>query len=356
MKINKDNYPSFFIDYIEGTISKSDLDELYAFVYQDPKLIQEFECLELYTIENDMNETFEEKQALKKIDFESDKINENNIELFVIAYFENDLNKSKKTELEHFLNNNKSYIHLFETYKKTILEPEIIEFENKEQLKHYVPNKIRPLYYYISAAASIALIFSMYFLMPDNSRNRYSANKSNGNSKMSNNDIFEITNNDTLISQTKSTYIKNSSNREFAVNSDKSKQKHKIERMTSISANLNPEKQNIVVMEKIELAEPVYTKVYASKNEPVAMAYSNNNYSTVSEYLVGKVNNYLGTDIPKNTKTKEKVRFWDIAEWGSKAVNKIFDKNTEVSHKYDENGNLSYLSFRIGKFGLVKNN
>ncbi|MEI7594387.1 MAG: hypothetical protein WCK02_01470 [Bacteroidota bacterium] len=357
MKINKDNYPSYFLDYMDGTISKSDLNDLYSFVYQDPKLIQEFESLDLFTIENDLDDVFEEKQALKKIDFSNDLINEKNIELFVIAYFENDLNSFKKNELEKFLNNNKSYIPLFEAYKNTFLAPEIIEFENKEQLKHYSPKRIRPLYYYLSAAASIALIISMYFLMPNkNNQTEFSEIKSllspkHNKTKL----IHRDQNQEAQLVSSSSEKLKTVEKKKF-LKKELRNNKHLYEKMTSISANLILIKNENAALTKIKSPDQVFTQEYTSKNEPVTLAYSDNSYPTVSEYLVGKVNNYLGTDIPKNKKSKEKIRIWDIAEWGSKAVNKIFDKKTEVAHKYDENGKLSYLSLKMGKIAYVKNN
>lgn len=350
MKINQDNYQSYFLDYMEGNLSKSDLDELYAFVYQDPNRIQEFESLDLFILENDNTANFEEKQALKKLNYNSDIIKSENIELFIIAYHENELSVEKKNELERFLNNNKSYITLFEAYKQTILVPETIEFENKEQLKHYAPTKIRPIYYYLSAAASIALIFSMYFLMPNNKK-EFAVNKETKpasvvNTERAPQNIPNKTVPDAVLDTEeyidKPIYTKGST--------DKSMDYRK---MDSRKTEIVTQKNNNISVELLKTLEAPVSQEYNSTNEKSVVSKPNDNSKTVSEFLVGKVNDYLGTNIPTK---KKKIKVWDVAQWGSKAINKVFDKNTEVAYKYDDNGKISSLSLKVGKLAYVKNN
>ena len=60
--INKDNYESFFLRYIEGRLSESEQKELEAFLLQNPETK---ELLELYdpmlTLEKDESLTFDKK-------------------------------------------------------------------------------------------------------------------------------------------------------------------------------------------------------------------------------------------------------------------------------------------------------
>lgn len=65
--INKDNYESFFLRYIEGRLSESEQKELEAFLLQNPETK---ELLELYdpmlTLEKDESLTFDKKETLYK--------------------------------------------------------------------------------------------------------------------------------------------------------------------------------------------------------------------------------------------------------------------------------------------------
>ena len=338
MNINKENYQSYFLDYMEGNLSKDEIDKLYSFVYQNPELIEEFECLDFFVVENDIEARFEEKQALKKINFSEDRITESNFELFIIAYYENDLDSSKRSELEKFLNNNKSFIPIFEAYKNTIISPEIFVLENKEQLKHFTQRKIRPLYYYLSAAASIAIIISMYFLLPNDSNTiNYSQNISQDSVKVSSKENKTSINNNEIVQVASTDYSSTNETKQNNRNKTIYYNREILERASLIDINLDENPDNNPNLNTIENSEPVFVQKYTSKNEPIPIPLSSNNYNTVSEILVERVNNYLGTDIPKNSETKEKIRFWDVAEWGSKAINKIFDKKTAVNHQYNEN-------------------
>ena len=103
MKINRHNYESYFLDYIEGNLSKDDIRQLYLFLAQNPDLEEGIKNFENITL-NGENVHYSNKQNLKydKIDLKTD-INESNYYYFIIAKHENDLTATKEKELSDFL-------------------------------------------------------------------------------------------------------------------------------------------------------------------------------------------------------------------------------------------------------------
>ena len=88
MKINRNNYEIFFLDYHEGNLDAAKLEELLIFVENNPDLKEEFENFEEISIPIDESIKFDLKKSLKKTSFINTKnINEENYEKFFIAFF-----------------------------------------------------------------------------------------------------------------------------------------------------------------------------------------------------------------------------------------------------------------------------
>jgi hypothetical protein len=242
MKINRDNYEAYFLDYYEGQLSPEMVEEVLMFVDQNPDLknvLDEFEAVSLVA---DQDIVFEKKSSLKKNQiFATSRVNELNYEEFLIGETEGILNAEQLAYIEEFISINPQFeidrrlyalAHLpaadeiifeakeslkqkaipvgsinadtFETYmarelegdldqeekrqlaefmqfnphlerdwklyKHTILKADTdIVFEDKRSLKKAAILPIRRIVYYaLSAAASLALIFSVYFLLDRN--------------------------------------------------------------------------------------------------------------------------------------------------------------------------------------------
>ena len=241
MKINRDNYEAYFLDYHEGQLSPEMADAVMLFVEMNPDLKSALNEFEPITLADDKDIVFENKSFLKKNQvFATSQINDSNYEEFLIAETEGLLNTGQLASLEEFISINPQFeqdrrlyaiAHLqadnevvfeakdslkqkaiavgpidavtFETYmvretegdlnaeeklqfaefmqynphlekdhklyKHTILSAETnIVFENKDQLKQSVTPFRRIVYYALSAAASLALILSVYFLLNRN--------------------------------------------------------------------------------------------------------------------------------------------------------------------------------------------
>ena len=125
MKINRNNYEIWFIDYADGKLSAEDKKELFQFLQTHPDLKEEFESFENVKLETD-NTVFENKEALKK---SSLIITEKNHDKYFIAYHENILSSADKKAVEQFLNNYPGVKKDFDAFGKTYLNGGRILFE-----------------------------------------------------------------------------------------------------------------------------------------------------------------------------------------------------------------------------------
>jgi len=169
MKINKDNYELYFINFLEGHLSPSEHEELMAFLILNPNLKDELEEMKsFFAKENPAfeNVTFKNKENLKKSISDKPVINETNIDEFLIAYLENDLTKEDRERVETFLKYNPAHLKDFELLKKTYMKPDLaIVYNNKKQLKKFVIGKtfkLKYIYQTVAVAASLVLLINIY--------------------------------------------------------------------------------------------------------------------------------------------------------------------------------------------------
>jgi hypothetical protein len=158
-KINIENYEAFYLDYLENNLSEEDRVLFELFLEKHPHLIEEnFEIQPIQELYTGSLSNFE-KQTFKVFDDE-ETINQLNIEDFIIAYCEGILNPSKTNELLSLINKSHEYKSLLNTYKATILSPDLsIKLETKSSLKK---GKTRTLYYSLTSVAAI-LALAIYF-------------------------------------------------------------------------------------------------------------------------------------------------------------------------------------------------
>lgn len=165
MKITRQNYEPFFIDFLEGRLSAEEKKELKGFLELNPDLKAELEDFDEIIVPED-SKPFFKKEGLKK-GGNANEINEDNFEQFCIAAAENDLEDRKKEKLIEYIGEDKLKKGVFDLYSKIRLEPEnSVIFENKELL--YVSRTInikkRKIFALVSVAASVIILLSLFFL------------------------------------------------------------------------------------------------------------------------------------------------------------------------------------------------
>ena len=158
MKITRLNYESWFLDYLEGNLDTSLMDELQSFLRENPDLASELEMGELMMLEVDHDIHFDDKENLKML--VSDQQVE--FEQRAVAYHEGDLSLSDRIIFEASLSENSARAAEAEQFGrlKLVADKKVV-YKNKEQLKRKV--KIFPLW--IKMASVAAMLLLVYLLI-----------------------------------------------------------------------------------------------------------------------------------------------------------------------------------------------
>lgn len=158
MKINRSNYESWFLDFLEGNLEFSLMDEFRVFLKNNPDLATELDMADLVMLEADKAILFDAKDELKKT------ITDQPIEFGerAVAYYEGDLSLSERINFEVFLSENSTSAAKAEQFGKLKLVPDkAIVYGNKEQLKKR--GTILPLWIKMASAAAILLLAYLLF-------------------------------------------------------------------------------------------------------------------------------------------------------------------------------------------------
>ncbi len=168
MKINRNNYEAYFLDYHEKTLGPSQVAELMVFLEENPDLNEEFESFEAFTaVPGDL--TFENKRTLKKKDYKTTgTVTALNYEQYMVAAIEGDLGAIEKEQLMVFLEINPEARLEYDFYRKTRLIPDEVSYVSKEELKRKGIFTLyrREMVVAFAIAASI-LIFLAFYLQID---------------------------------------------------------------------------------------------------------------------------------------------------------------------------------------------
>lgn len=130
MTITRDNYESFFMDYLEGNLQENLIDQFLDFLNQNPDLKEELHLFEEVNLPEE-HIVFQEKTQLYKNAADETRRFENS----VVAYMEGDLDADENKAFEAYLAVHpelKKEYHLFE---KTRLVPDSgIRYPHKQKL------------------------------------------------------------------------------------------------------------------------------------------------------------------------------------------------------------------------------
>ncbi len=153
MRINRNNYEIFFIDYFDGNISAEAVAELFLFLEKNPDLKTEFENFSPMKLQSP-EISFPGRDSLRK-----GEINPANIGNYLVASLEGDLNSIENELLAKFINENPQYNQDVILYGKTISIPDTsIIYPDKKLLRQPVPLYIMYKKEFRIAVAAILLI------------------------------------------------------------------------------------------------------------------------------------------------------------------------------------------------------
>ena len=157
MKITRDNYEEYFLDYLDGNLDENLVNDFIDFLRQNPDLKAELEMAGAVKVELE-NISFEGKGKLYKEKFDL----EPEFNRAAVALLEGDLQENEKTEFENYLSTHPEKQKEAAFFEKTKLKAdESIVFRKKRSLYHYTGGKTI-LLWSTRIAAVLVLAFMVY--------------------------------------------------------------------------------------------------------------------------------------------------------------------------------------------------
>jgi len=138
MKINRDNYEAYFLDYHEGALNPEEMAEVLVFVGQNPDLKEQFEEFENISLPADESISFSGKDFLKmNTGIFTGQITLSNIEEYLVAEAEGVLSAEVHARLDEFVHQYPQFEKDRRIYRHTrLVADNHIVYANKNALKH----------------------------------------------------------------------------------------------------------------------------------------------------------------------------------------------------------------------------
>lgn len=161
MKITRDNYEPYFIDYLDGNLDQGILKELLDFIQQNPDLKEELQLIDNFKVEAE-EVLFENREKLFKDKYDQTEV----FDQTAIASLEGDLTESEKAEFEEYLIKHPHKRKELFVFEKTKLQPDPnILFRHKDRLYNYPARKV--LLLWMPRVAAILIIGLLAYLAYD---------------------------------------------------------------------------------------------------------------------------------------------------------------------------------------------
>ncbi len=174
MEINRHNYETYFLLWVDGELSGQEEEMVERFITKHPDLAEELAALQETKLPLDESIVFANKESLLKV--EHPALSMSSHEIYFLLYIDDELSAKDKADVELFVLQHPELQDEFMLLKQTKLTPEPIVFANKELL-YRKEEKEKPVIYMqwrriAVAAALIGLIFSLWMIAPNTLSNQ----------------------------------------------------------------------------------------------------------------------------------------------------------------------------------------
>jgi hypothetical protein len=165
MQPDRTNYEIWLIDYLDGTLDETRVNQLISFLDENPDIKEEFSEILTYNIKP-VTGSFKHKNSLKK---SASDLSEKQFEYLCISAAENDLSEQQKEELETIVAENPEMRKTFELINRLKLVAPVVKYNKKSGLKKITTTKkiVRLSVIGLSAAAGIAILISLFNVPAD---------------------------------------------------------------------------------------------------------------------------------------------------------------------------------------------
>ncbi|MFH2140944.1 MAG: hypothetical protein ABIJ97_00875 [Bacteroidota bacterium] len=372
MKISRNNYEIFFIDYLDNNLDQASVSELMNFLLQNPDLEAE-----LYEMKNsnlsliNENYSFSDKNLLKKNAGDLLISNENFNDL-CIAKLENELNDTDYNLFSKYLTLNPDKFKQYKLFELTKLMPDLsIEFENKNSLKRYSIEKV-PIKSWTYRITTIAAVIILIFITVK--INNFELGKLPKYSKIHNAHIFNFIpqrnniNNFSIINTETPDLISKNMHLEKNNTSEKNQYQYVdyknagfvsdfIKNMRSVNSQDNDQLVSGNAFKSAGNHEKTYNssiteeslQTLVSSPGQVILLNGEVRNNDMLNSILAQMDNKL-PDGNLNEKPVGIITFWDVADAGIRGYSKLSGKKIDFHKELDENGRVKSLAINSGKF------
>lgn len=152
MKITRDNYESWFLDFLEGNLDEAGMEMVRQFLSRHPDLAEELSALPP-SLEANLHLSYSAKDQLKRSVLEEPELFEEQ----AIAYLEGDLNPAMQEELIHWMQDHPVQQEFFQRLEACKLHPDLaLNFPGRESLKK--KSLVLPVWSRIAIAAAMVVL------------------------------------------------------------------------------------------------------------------------------------------------------------------------------------------------------
>ena len=163
MKLTRDNYEIWFLDYSDGKLDQAQIDAVHRFIAVNPDLAIELEAF-APVLSKDYLLPFPGKDGLKKSLYEDPAHLENSI----LASLEGDLTSMEQEMLDHWMSDKPDQLEISQLFKQArLIPPPDIRFPRKAQLKR--TSIVRVNWAWISSIAALFLLI-LFLFQPVNTK------------------------------------------------------------------------------------------------------------------------------------------------------------------------------------------
>lgn len=296
--IHSGNYESFYLDYLEGTLSEQDCVEFEAFMAANSHLMVDEDLVFVEPVKISYSSL--EKSLLQhdsqSLDFE------NNLDFYAISLIENQLHTDEIQAFRTYLTKNKNAQYAVRDFVPTRLQPETLVYTNKEALKRKEIALI-PTWKWITSIAGTAAAFIIlvlpYTARQTNPVSEFSANRTNPKTNSDSSQHIESTPLQVYEGNQKKVFIASSEN--GATLQGASSNSRKAGKQTTLTTN--ERHYPSILPEVVDTKSPVSSTLNAENSEKPNKDYAFANTKSNEQSATGnlqylKNNEEVGTKKP----------------------------------------------------------
>ncbi len=341
MIINRNNYEQYVLDYLEGRLDEKVMVLMKSFLSENPDIEEEVSIYDPSMQFNSGSASVNKTSLFHSFD-DISFIGPENFEEFCVAYYEGDLTSKSSTMLKRYLQQNPELKPMYKLHAKLKFTPDKhVHYSFKKTLKKDVIIPVqRRIYYAITAAAAIFLLFMFFQLFY---LNKPGTELSNGTDP----------NNTTVTAFTQS---ENKPSRDYnqsithTVGINRIIQKNHPLPATGLNETIHHE--NVM----LSLIHPVAPSIESIVAGP---AYRTNIITAITIDSVSINKNRIADNLAKEkndrpTKALQHKLFWSVLHLSIKGINSLTENNLALHTEQNSSGELTAFALENKNFEISK--